>query len=96
MLEYCVLTDDTESGLEERVNLQLAEGWSLQGGVAVGVVRLDSTDLRGQSWMYEYAQAMRRKVIAPLSTAISTVQKFACPCHCYPGTCSLQDGREYD
>ena len=53
MMEYVVITDDSESGLEGKVNYQLKQGWKLIGGVSVAV-SWDSEDIFHE----RYAQAM--------------------------------------
>ncbi len=67
-LEYFVTTSDMPAGLDENVNERLQEGWALQGGVSVVMVRQSSIPgPEHQDFWATWAQAMVRETPSKLT-----------------------------
>jgi Domain of unknown function (DUF1737) len=64
-VEYFVVTADKPHKLDQEVNAKLAQGWKLQGGVAMATVRTAVQHIEGpedrEPWLM-WAQAMVRPI----------------------------------
>jgi hypothetical protein len=63
-IEYYTVISNTPVGLDESVTGKLAEGWQLQGGVAVCVVLNPYPEVTPSenAFLYTYAQAMIKQI----------------------------------
>ncbi len=76
-IQYYAVMSDTPHGLDDNVNKKLAEGWQLQGGVAICVALEPYTadTPNKKTLLYTWAQAMVKPIEAEFLYAAGDKQE---------------------